>query len=386
MAQTGYTPIFLYSSSATGNTPSLTNGTSGSELGINITDGKLFYKDNANALQVIGWKVRPATAGGTGLTSYTAGDLLYADTSSTVNKLSDVATGNALISGGVGIAPSYGKIGLTTHITGTLGIANGGTNQTAFTSPASSIAGLTWFDGTSFQNDSTPADLGYNASTNTFYAKNVNFSGTVSLTSALPVTQGGTGLTSLAAGYIPYGNGTGAFNSSSNLTFDGTNLSIGGTISNGLQRRVQNLTDTLRSYLNEGTSAISGVTSGSATTLATVNVANSTNGGRVVFQVTVTNSDANQGYASACSVREILYTKYGGNVTINKSTELSNNFGSVNAGVISIVLATSATVSGGTIVLQGTPTSSGAVGSSNMALQAWTQVTSSGQECTITLA
>ena len=40
MSQTGYTPIQIYSSSTTGNTPSasnLTNSTLGSELAINIT-------------------------------------------------------------------------------------------------------------------------------------------------------------------------------------------------------------------------------------------------------------------------------------------------------------------------------------------------------------
>jgi hypothetical protein len=106
----------------------LTNSTLGSELAINITDGKLFYKDNANAIQVIGWKVVPATAGGTGQTSYAVGDILYADTTTSLAKLADVATGNALISGGVGVAPSWGKIGLTTHISGVLPVANGGTN------------------------------------------------------------------------------------------------------------------------------------------------------------------------------------------------------------------------------------------------------------------
>jgi hypothetical protein len=50
-----------------------------------------------------------------------------------LSKLADVATGNALISGGVGVAPSYGKIGLTTHVSGTLPTANGGTNLTSFT-------------------------------------------------------------------------------------------------------------------------------------------------------------------------------------------------------------------------------------------------------------
>jgi len=39
---------------------------------------------------------------------------------------------------------------------------------------------------------------------------------------AITVPYGGTGLTSLTANYIPYGNGTGAFQSSSTFTFDGT--------------------------------------------------------------------------------------------------------------------------------------------------------------------
>jgi hypothetical protein len=72
-----------------------------------------------------------ATKGGTGQTSYAVGDLLYANTTTTLAKFADVATGNALISGGVGVAPSYGKIGLTTHISGTLPVANGGTNASS---------------------------------------------------------------------------------------------------------------------------------------------------------------------------------------------------------------------------------------------------------------
>ncbi len=72
----------------------------------------------------------PATSGGTGTASYAVGDLLYAGTTTTLTKLSDVVTGNALISGGVNTAPVWGKIGLTTHVTGTLDIGNGGTNAT----------------------------------------------------------------------------------------------------------------------------------------------------------------------------------------------------------------------------------------------------------------
>jgi len=69
--------------------------------------------------------------GGTGLTSYTVGDLIYASGPTTLSPLNDAATGNALISGGLATAPTWGKIGLTTHVSGTLPIANGGTNATA---------------------------------------------------------------------------------------------------------------------------------------------------------------------------------------------------------------------------------------------------------------
>jgi hypothetical protein len=108
MAQTGYTPILIYSSSTASQAPAagnLTNSTLGSELAINITDGKLFYKDNANAIQVIGWKTVPTTAGGTGLTSYTAGDLLYYASGTTLTKLGIGAANTVLTSSGT--APQW---------------------------------------------------------------------------------------------------------------------------------------------------------------------------------------------------------------------------------------------------------------------------------------
>ena len=84
----------------------------------------------------------PAGSGGTGLTSYAVGDLVFANTTSTLAKLADVATGNALISGGVGAAPSYGKIGLTTHVSGTLPVANGGTGITSFGTGVATALGI----------------------------------------------------------------------------------------------------------------------------------------------------------------------------------------------------------------------------------------------------
>jgi hypothetical protein len=71
--------------------------------------------------------------GGTGIGSYTIGDLLYASGATTLSSLADVATGNVLISGGVGIAPTWGKVNLATAVTGTLPVANGGTGATTLT-------------------------------------------------------------------------------------------------------------------------------------------------------------------------------------------------------------------------------------------------------------
>lgn len=116
MAQTGFTPILIYSSSTASQAPAagnLTNSTSGSELAINITDGKLFYKDNANAVQVIGWKTVPASAGGTGLTATpTNGQLPIGNgsgyTLSTITAGAGIAITNG--SGSITIASSGAKV------------------------------------------------------------------------------------------------------------------------------------------------------------------------------------------------------------------------------------------------------------------------------------
>lgn len=51
--------------------------------------------------------VVPCLNGGTGLSAYTIGDLIYASASCALSKLADVATGSVLVSGGVGVAPSW---------------------------------------------------------------------------------------------------------------------------------------------------------------------------------------------------------------------------------------------------------------------------------------
>ena len=89
----------------------------------------------------------PATNGGTGQSSYAVGDLLYADTTTSLAKLADIATGNVLLSGGVSTAPAWGKVSLTTAISGILPLANGGTNANL----TASNGGIAWSNATQLQ-------------------------------------------------------------------------------------------------------------------------------------------------------------------------------------------------------------------------------------------
>ena len=100
MAQTGYSKVQIYSSSTATHTPSagnLTNDTNGSELAINITDGKLFYKDNSGTVQVLATKA-------TALSTVTNNGVVY------VNSSGQATTGSALVFDGsnlgVGVTPS----------------------------------------------------------------------------------------------------------------------------------------------------------------------------------------------------------------------------------------------------------------------------------------
>lgn len=143
--------------------------------------------------------------GGTGITSYAVGDLIYASGSTTLAKLAAVATGNALISGGVTTAPSWGKIGLTTHISGTLATANGGTNLTSFTSGGAMYATST----SALTTGTLPTASGGTGLTSFNSGGAVYATSTSALTTGtLPVTSGGTGVTtSTGSGALVLGTG-----------------------------------------------------------------------------------------------------------------------------------------------------------------------------------
>ena len=225
MAQSGYTPIQLYYSSTTTNVPlaaSLANG----ELAINITDGKLFYKDNSGVVQTLASKagnvnVSSISFGSTGLTPSTAttGAVTVAGTLAVANGGTGVTTstgsGNNVLSTsptlvtpilgtptsgtltnctGYPTSALSGTVNLTTQVTGTLPVANGGTGVTTSTGSGSTVLSTSPTLVTPVLGTPTSGTL-----TNCTGYPTSALSGSVSLTSqvtgTLPVANGGTGIT-----------------------------------------------------------------------------------------------------------------------------------------------------------------------------------------------
>jgi len=121
-------------------------------------------------------------------------------------------------------------LGNTTTSIGNLTLTNTTISSVAVTFPNSYLANSSVTLGT------TNVSLGGTATTlANLTLSNVTITGGTSnvtqnlanVTGTLAVANGGTGLTTLTTGYIPYGNGTSAFSSSSGLTYQGSALAIG---------------------------------------------------------------------------------------------------------------------------------------------------------------
>lgn len=100
MAATGYTPISLYYSTTAAAVPVNTDLVNG-ELAINITDGKLYYKDNSGVVKLLA-----SNGASTPVTTFSAGT--------------------------TGFTPSTATSGAVT-LSGTLNVANGGTGASSLT-------------------------------------------------------------------------------------------------------------------------------------------------------------------------------------------------------------------------------------------------------------
>lgn len=165
MAQTGFTPIQLYYSTTASQVPSGSNLVSG-ELAINITDGKLYFKDNSNVVTLLADKntvaggvtsISVASANGfAGTSSGGATPALTISTSisgvlkgngtaiSAASSTTDyVAPGGALGTPSSGTLTNCSGLSLTTGVTGTLPVGSGGTGATTQTAYAVLCGGTT---------------------------------------------------------------------------------------------------------------------------------------------------------------------------------------------------------------------------------------------------
>ena len=220
MAQSGYTPIQLYYSTTASAVPIAGNLASG-ELAINIADGKVYYKDSGGVVRLLASQgditsisfgttgLTPNTAtggavtvsgtlvaanGGTGLSSYNGGDIIYASGSTTLTRLGIGSNGQILQSNGT--SPAWvnassivgGAAGSNTQIqfnnSGALGassnltwngstLAIGGALTATADSTFSSTGALTISKGTTAQRPTATAGmLRFNTTTNEFEGYN----------------------------------------------------------------------------------------------------------------------------------------------------------------------------------------------------------------------
>lgn len=124
----------------------------------------------------------------------------------------------------------------------------------------------------------------------TFSGGPVTTSGTITMAGTLGVPNGGTGLTSLSTGQIPYGNGTGAFSSSSGFVYDASNtrLSVNRILYNAFGSDPSSPTDGELIY-NSATADLRARISGQWTNLSRPEIVSETTTAR-----TISNADRNK--------------------------------------------------------------------------------------------
>ena len=191
--EVGGTTNFIGNSSITGDLNVTGNITGGTWSGTAIANNKL-----ANSALTIGSTniaLGATTSALAGLSTVTATNLV----GNLIGNITGDVTGNAA---------TATKLAATKNING---VAFDGSSNITIAADANTLTGTT---------------LASNVVSSSLTSVGTITSGTWSA-STIDVAHGGTGLTSLTAGYIPYGNGTGSFGKTANLFWDNTNTRLG---------------------------------------------------------------------------------------------------------------------------------------------------------------
>lgn len=204
MAQVGFTPIKLYFSTTALQAPLAANLSSG-ELAVNITDGKLYYKDNVGAVQLL---ANSASATGN-LPGGNTGTVVYQSATGVTAYLTLGTVGHILAAGATAptyVNPNTLSVASAQSSTISANISGGAANRIVYQTgvgttgfaPAPTIAGLVLgWTGTAFNWVSAPA----------------------------AVTA--TNLAGGAAFQVPYQSAPNTTQFSPNFQFDGTFLRVG---------------------------------------------------------------------------------------------------------------------------------------------------------------
>jgi hypothetical protein len=334
------------------------------ELAINITDGKLYYKDNSGTVQVIATKgagtiggsttqiqynnagalagsvdmtytsgtntvlltklnltnALGAIYGGTGLSTYTTGDLLYSSASNTLAKLA-IGTANYILtvnSGGTNVqwsAPSSISVSTATNLAG--GVAG--------SVPYQSAAATTTF-------------LGIGAADRVMTSSGTAPQWVTALTGLTGVSSSSITNTSLTSGRVVYSGTGGLQTNSANLTFDGTTLTTAGLSNSGTSGLVKLVTVGNTSF--NGSSIFAAATPaklymGNGTVTDTTSAIGATNAVGAVASLAITPiaaTNTSVTYTNASTLYIAGAPSAGTNITITNPYALYVNAGNVYLG------------------------------------------------------
>jgi hypothetical protein len=279
--------------------------------------------------QTISLTTVPVNKGGTNLTTFVAGDVVYANTANTISALSIGSQYNTLVVSAGGL-PSWGNVALgsANAVSGTLGATNGGTGQSTY----------------------TLGDIIYSNGTNTL----AKLAGQITTTKKY-LQQVGDGANSAAPSWVQIagadisGLGTMSTQNANAVAITGgtlDNVVIGGSTANAgtfTNVNATTVTATTGSFTN---------VSGNGVALTAINASNISSG--TIANARTTGSDANG--ASTIVLRDASGAFTSGNITASNfigagATITSINASNISSGTVANARTTAASANGASTIV-----------------------------------